>query len=427
MSKFRIARLSLLLATLGLTAAPALLVNAHAQDKPNAEAAKPEQVREEIFKLLDPAVINPMMTAKNFAAVEQRLVQAEAIADKTGFETFVLHRQRAALGSASGNQAMMAAGLEGLLATKRLTPKEQDEFTFSLARTYFSLNNFAKVIEWSGRYQKESATPARVRDILVRSYYNTKDFANTLLVLKPMLAEGKAAGKAPTVEELIMLMGAGQSIKDQAAVQEGLELMVTYHPTPEYWSYLLGNLSERASFNPRMSLDVYRLRRLTQKEMRADSYVELGELALEAGLATEAKLAVDAGYEGGILGKGNKEASHKNLRDRANKGAADDARNMGAAEAATSSKKEGLGMVNIGFSYVTMGQFDKGITLMQQGIAKGGLKRPEEASLHLGVALAKAGRKDEAVAVFQAIKGTDTIADLARYWVMHLNAPVAAK
>jgi hypothetical protein len=74
-----------------------------------------------------------------------------------------------------------------------------------------------------------------------------------------------------------------------------------------------------------------------------------------------------------------------------------------------------------------MGQFDKGIDLIAKGIAKGGLKNPEDAKLRLGVAYAKAGKKDEALKALEAVKGSDGTADLARYWMMHVNAPVAAK
>ena len=57
MSQFRLARISLILAALGLNAAPALLPSAFAQAKPDPAAAaaapKAETLRAEIYKLLD--------------------------------------------------------------------------------------------------------------------------------------------------------------------------------------------------------------------------------------------------------------------------------------------------------------------------------------------------------------------------------------
>ncbi|MGZ8318536.1 MAG: hypothetical protein ACXWVD_05475, partial [Telluria sp.] len=58
-------------------------------------------------------------------------------------------------------------------------------------------------------------------------------------------------------------------------------------------------------------------------------------------------------------------------------------------------------------------------------IAKGGLKRADEARVKLGIAQAKAGRKAEAVKVFEGLKGNDGLTDLSKYWIMFLTAPAA--
>ena len=86
MSQFRFARLALMLAALGLNAAPVLMHSASAQDK-NAPAAqpKPDAVRPELFKLLDPAQIKPLMDAKNYTEVQNRVTQAEAPASVEAF------------------------------------------------------------------------------------------------------------------------------------------------------------------------------------------------------------------------------------------------------------------------------------------------------------------------------------------------------
>ena len=53
--------------------------------------------------------------------------------------------------------------------------------------------------------------------------------------------------------------------------------------------------------------------------------------------------------------------------------------------------------MKVGYAYATMGQADKGVPLIEQGIAKGGLKRPDEAKLRLGMAQMKAGAKARGV------------------------------
>ena len=74
---------------------------------------------------------------------------------------------------------------------------------------------------------------------------------------------------------------------------------------------------------------------------------------------------------------------------------------------------------------VYSGQAAKGVQLMQQGIAKGGLKRPEDAKLHLGIAQLVAGDKAKAQATFKTVQGTDGTADLARLWALHARRGAA--
>jgi len=53
---------------------------------------------------------------------------------------------------------------------------------------------------------------------------------------------------------------------------------------------------------------------------------------------------------------------------------------------------------------------------MDQGVAKGGLKRPDDARLHLGVAQFRAGKLDEARKSFDAVQGSDGTRMLAHLW-----------
>jgi hypothetical protein len=108
-------------------------------------------------------------------------------------------------------------------------------------------------------------------------------------------------------------------------------------------------------------------------------------------------------------------------------GAADDAKDIACGEAGAAEAKDGAGLVNLGWAYVTMDQFDKGIPSMEQRIAEGVAKKPEDYKLRLGMAYAKAGRKAEAVKTLESIKGSDGLGDIARYWILWVNrAPATA-
>jgi len=262
----------------------------------------------------------------------------------------------------------------------------------------------------------------------VRSYYLSNDFTAAKTELLPIIAASEAAGTPPSQEDLRLLASAAIKMKDDPTYLIALEKLATYYPTDEIRADLLNRgVSRKPGFDAQTNMiNVYRTESTMVKTMGADEYVDLAELSLQAGFPTEAKKAMDAGYAANVLGTGGNAAKHKALRDKATKGAADDAKNIASGQASAEKAKGGAGLVNLGWAYVTMDQYDKGIPLIQAGIAKGGLKSPEEAKLRLGMAQARGGKKADAIATFQTIKGGGGAGDLAKYWVMMLNAPAPA-
>jgi hypothetical protein len=441
MSQFRFARLFMMLAAVGLNVAS---TTAHAQKAPMPAAATSGQsaptpatgaaamppadsVRPELFKLLDPTAIKPLMEAKNYTEVQSRITQADAVPNRTPYEEYVLNRMKLSLASATSNDQQAMAALEAIITSERLKGAEQAEFINALANYYYNGKNYPKAIEWFKRYQKDSPTPEKVRPSLVRAYYLSNDFAATKTELLPIIAASEAAGKAPSQEDLRLLASAAIKMKDDATYLLALEKLAAFYPTDEILADLLNRgVSRKAGFDPQTNMiNVYRLEATAVKTMGADEYVDLAELSLAAGFPTEAKKAMDAGFAANVLGTGANAAKHKALRDKATKGAADDAKNIAAGEASAAKAKTGAGLVNLGWAYATMDQYDKGIGLIQQGIAKGGLKAPEEAKLRLGMAQARGGKKADAIATFQTIKGGAGAGDLAKYWILVLNAPAS--
>jgi len=127
MSHHRFARLALMLAALGLNAAPALTHSAFAQNKdaPAAPAAAPtDSVRPELFKLLDPATFKPLIDSKNFTEAQNRITQAEAIANRTPYENYVLNRMKLSLASNTNTDQRATAALEAIVASGKLAPAD---------------------------------------------------------------------------------------------------------------------------------------------------------------------------------------------------------------------------------------------------------------------------------------------------------------
>jgi tetratricopeptide (TPR) repeat protein len=428
MSQFRLARFSLLLAALGLNFAPALLgmaSTAQAADQAAAPAPPANAVRPEIFKLVDPPTMQGLIAAKNFTEVQSRIDQAAAMPNLTPYENFVLNRMRISLASGTGNSQMAMAALESVIESGFLAPADKGNFIQALANYYYNEKDYTKAVVWFTRYQSEGGDPAKVRPLIIRSYYFGNDLEKAKTELLSDIKADEAAGKTPTLEELQLFANTGAKTKDKPTYLLAMEKLVQFYPSDDYWSDLLSRAQGKQGVSQSLEIDFYRLEFAAVKTLPADDYSNMAQLDLLGGFPTEAKKVLDAGFAAGVLGTGPGAAQHKKFRDQANKGAADDAKNIATGEASAAKAKDGIGLVNLGYAYATMGQFDHGIDLIQKGIAKGGLKRPEDAKLHLAEAYVLAGRKDDAIKALADVKGTEGQADLARYWTFYVNRPTA--
>ena len=149
-------------------------------------------------------------------------------------------------------------------------------------------------------------------------------------------------------------------------------------------------------------------------------FMEMSQLALQAGFPGEAKKVIDEGYTTGALGKGADVDRQKRLRDLVEKRVAENQKVVTgtADETAANAAKDGTALVTLGYNLFTSGQAPKGIALMEAGIKKGDLKRPDDAKLRLGTALVMAGQKAKGVQVLKGVQGADGTQDLANLWVI---------
>lgn len=199
------------------------------------------------------------------------------------------------------------------------------------------------------------------------------------------------------------------------AYMSALKHMVAYYPTHDYWQDLILRTANQPSFSRALDLDVYRLRMQTGTLDGASDYMEAAQLALQAGLPGEAQNFVNEGYKRGLLGKGipGDVQRQARLKELAARKVAEDRRTL--AESGRLAKAQGGGdaLVATGYDYVSYKEFDTGIDLMRQGIAKGSLKNPGAAQFHLAYAQWLAGDVSGAQATLQQVRGADGSRELA--------------
>ncbi len=223
-----------------------------------------------------------------------------------------------------------------------------------------------------------------------------------------------------------MLLSCANKLNDKTEYLAALEKYASYRPTKEIWAALLARLENKSGFsNSRLHLDLLRLRAQVGTLSTASDFMEYIELSVQANFPSEAKKAVDTAFKNGVFGTGNPNevARQKRLQDLVNTKVAADPKRASDAAAEADKNKDADALLAVGFDYATAGQGDKGLPLMEQGIALDNLKHPDDAKLHLGIAYALAGKKAKALSTLKSVGGTDGTADLARYWIIAVNHP----
>jgi hypothetical protein len=380
-------------------------------------------------KTLRPEVATPVNAAQEAGragqqeVAETKLREAAAVPNLSMFEQAVIERGRAGVSLSMKDWTQAIRSLEVVVNSNQFSGADQLQMIELLAKLTYQEKDYLRAVSWLRRYAAEGGSDAAVQDLLPQALYLANEFKAAADELETRVAADEAAGR-PTPELTLRLLSSSYlQLKDDAGYARTLERMAAMNAKPEYWGELLARVTKQPGFSERLWIDVHRLRYAANLMRSGDDYVELAQLALQAGYPAEALAVIDRGLSLSLLGNGKDAAAHTALRERASQAAEKDAADLPRAEASAKSAREGDALANVGYAYATAGQVSKGISLMEMGLAKSSLKRPDEARLHLGEVLWRAGRKEDAVTAFAAVQGADGSAALARVWSAFARSP----
>ncbi len=384
-------------------------------------APQPEAFRPAIAAPLQAA--EALIRAGKFADALARIREAEAVADRTPKENIAIDRMRGVAASGAGDIPTAIRSFEAVVVAGQLTPTDLGRMVEVLAQLNFKVKDYPKAATWAARYLKDAGPNADLRWLRIRALYLADDFAGAAGELRAVVEADAKSGAAPQLERVQLLASSYVKLRDDAGYVYALEKLLAYYPNAEYWSEAIGRVQAKPGFAGHLTLDLLRLRQATGTLGGTADYAAFAQLAMSAGLPAEAMRVSDLGFAAGALGVGPDAEHHKKLRDMAARQVAEDEKQLPQSARSAIASKDGTALVNVGFAYVSGKQYDQGIALMEQGMAKGGVGRPEDARLHLGIAYLAAGQKAQAIRTFREVGGTDGTADLAHLWLIHAQRP----
>jgi hypothetical protein len=409
MIKFRLAHLGLAMAALGFTAAAPIvgLAPAHAQTV-SAQVGKPLQAAQALMK-----------QGKHKDALA-KLREADNVAGKSAHESYLIERVRASAASSAGDYATAAKAFETLIASGKLSATERSQFSEGLIGIYMRGGDLNKANEAIQRQLKNGDDP-KLRAYLLQNYYKQGNIA----ALETELRNAEKTGRM-SEDMLGMLANIQLKKNDKVGYVNTIEKLAANYPKAQYWNDLLNRVQGKPGFSSnRLSVDVYRLKLANGLMKKPSEYMEMAQLVMQAKAPAEALKVIDKGYKAGALGTGPDAERHARLKALAEKNLAEQNKGIAALEAEYTAAKDKDSLVALGYSLVQSGQADRGLKLMESAIKAGGLRYPDEAKLRLGEAYAAAGKKAQAISTLRGVSGKEGTAELARYWIMAINKPLA--
>lgn len=412
---------ALLLASLITSVLAAGPVAAQTAAAPAAAASAPT-LRAETAKFLAPA--QEAVRAGKHADALARIAEAEAVPGLTPYEQYIILRLKGPALFGNGDQAGALAVFEKVITSALLPTDDRNALTETTVKLALQLKKYDTAAALMKAYLAGGGSNAEIASLYPQVLAQLGDHAGVIAVLLPRLAADEAAKRATPEATLRLLASSQGQVKDSAGYLATLARLAGSTGKTEYWDEVINRTVRKDGFaDERLRLDVYRLRQVVGIALEGDEIGDMADRASKAGQPAEAQALLDAGYKAGLLGKGPNAAADKKLQESATKAAAQDRATLADSEASAQKAPNGNALVGLGLALSSTGAHERGLALMQQGVAKGGLRRPDDTQLHLGQVALRAGKLDEARAAFNAVKGSDGGADLARLFLLWIDSP----
>ncbi len=373
------------------------------------------QVRPEIGKPLQQA--GEYLKAGKGKEALAKVREADAVGGKTAAEQLTIDRMKAAAAQRAGDYGTAVQALEAVF--NKTSGAEQAQMAEQLAFAYSQTKDFPKSSQRAQKAQSLGSNSAQLKQLVQYLQSQSGDYGAIAKDAAAAVAAAEQAGRKPDEGDLLRLADAQQRTGQTAGYISTLEKLLANYPKKDYWSAYLGRLTRKSGFAQRLGLDVMRLRLASGTLEKTEDFMEMAQLAIQAGYPAEGVDIVEKGFAAKALGVGPEAERHGRLKDLAIKRNAEKKASIAADAAAAAAAPEGDALVDVGYAYVTMGQVDQGVKLIEQGIAKGKLKRPEDAKLRLGMAqIQSPALKAKGLQTLRSIKGTDGVAEIGRLWTV---------
>ncbi|MCB1749799.1 MAG: tetratricopeptide repeat protein [Gammaproteobacteria bacterium] len=287
----------------------------------------------------------------------------------------------------------------------------------TLSQLYFTVEDYAKALTVVDRLIAAIAEPSP--DVLMlkgQAHFQLEQYKQALAPIKSAIEKYRAQGKTPQENWLLLLRVSYFELGDFKNMISVLKELITLYPKDQYLLTLAGVYSELGDTKKQLALTeaLYESGRLSDPSQ----VVNLANLYLVHNNPYKAAKLLDAELGGRV------EESERNLRllSQAWYQAREDEKAIPPLARAAKMSGDGELYLRLAQSYINLDRWAEAAEAVEQGLAKGGIKRVDTANIMLGMALFNQRKLDAARKAFVAAASDKRSASAARQWIAFVDS-----
>ena len=375
---------------------------AEAQQKVSAKVGVPLKAAQEAVQ------------KKNWAGALSKIKEAQAVTPRTAYDDYMINELLWYVHLQQGRNADAARVLEQQIASGQMPANQKASRTKTLAQLYFRAGNYGKAIQVANQYLKSVPGDQETQLLVAQAYFQQKDYKNTVA-----MAERMTKGQAKPSEDVLQLMQRSYyELKDADGTARTLELLLKYYPSADTWSRLLSGMLEQTKHDHEL-IALYRLSEDVGALRKPNQYIDMTQALVVGGFAIEGQRVLEKGIASGAFTAEDQTRAQRTL-DTAKRRADEQRKAVAGADKALAAAKTGDAAYEVGKLYFSAGDYAKAAAAMQKAITLPGLTDVDDANAELGMALARQGKKAEAVKAFDAIKDPKYV-EIGKLWKLRLR------
>lgn len=385
---------------------------------PPRKTKKTPTLRKAVYEKLNEAQLLMESEPPQIQAAKRLVEEVQRIKDLEPYELAQVYNFNAYLAYTQGNTGQAIKAYEQVLAQPELPEAMTTQTIYTLAQLYFANEQYQQSIKMLDRWFANAVNPGPDPYILLgQAYYQVGDFKKALVPVETAIRLAKEGGKPVKENWLLLLRVFYYELNDYPKVVQILEELLQQWPKKEYWIQLAGMYGELDKGPQQVAAYEVAFRQglLTQER----ELIQMAQLYMSQEVPYLAAKVLSKGMDSGVI---KRDGKNMRLLSQAWAMAQNDDKAIPALQEAARLTGDAELYVRLAQSYINLEDWEKAIDALQTALSRGGVKRPDQARVMLGMAQFNLNQLKAAEDTFRLAAQDSRSSKTARQWIQYIQA-----